>query len=487
MKKTKTSSIALAISLGSMSLLACGGGSSSDADETDDPEIDAGPDIDAEVVANCTDVTPGTFALGDNPGQFLFEVPVDLGTSGENYGQIELYEGFGKESFVGTFSLTESGQNDNYATCATCFLIYGLNAAADAIETTWFQSGGSATFTADPLTGALVGSVTDLAMIEVTINTETFTSTPVAGGSCVSLGSFELTTRPAEWSCDDAAYADGTTCDCECTAIDPDCSIVDAPVEGCLVDETCGAEGTCIPTCDVLGAVGCDVGFCGFATATLDLCQPADQLDPADIGAACDDADDLLYCGAGDGTIALGLCDSEVGTLCREACDSDDDCNKGQACEELVGYKGMCKTPIVADSCATATAIVLGVATAGTTVAGMNDYSQGFEAAACTGFAELGHDVVYSIDLAADQEITAALTTLDATYDMALALVGPGDADVCEERPVDCLIGSDVGVDGGAETFTFTATDAGTYYIIVDGFGLDEQGVFTLAVTTPAV
>ncbi len=407
MKKTITSSIAMtAITFGSMSLIACGGGddgNNTSADDVDDDvviDIDATPTPDAEIINTCTDITVAEYALNSADGtnaSFNFLINEDLGTGTAAFGQIEIYSDFGKANFVGTFDLASAGQDDNYATCATCFRILGANAAGDAIEKQWFQTGGSVTFTADPLTGALAGTVTNLAMTEVTIADDgSFVSTPVAGGSCLSFDTLTLSLIPADWSCADAAFGDGTTCDCECGGIDPDCSITDAPLVGCEAGEICGGEGTCVT-------------------------PPANDV-----------------CG---GAIAL---------------------------------------------------TVDAAATTGTNLLAANDFNAGLEAEACTGYAQVGGDVTYSVDLTAGQTVTIAVAPEagNVDLDLALGLLGPGDATVCDADPVVCGAGADAGLSGDPETFNFTAATAGTYFIIVDSFfadGAEGQGNFTIAVTTPAV
>lgn len=474
MKKIKTSTVAMAISLGSMSLLACGGGDSNTDTDVDDVEIDGMPEPDAEITPTCTTVDTGNQTAGDNPGQFFFEIATDLGAGGDTYGTIELYEDFGKDSFVGTFALDSAGQNDNYATCATCFRAIGLNEANDAIEVQWFQTGGSVTFETDPMTGSLKGSVSDLTMIEVTIDPDNmYTSTPVPGGTCLNLGSFDLKSVPAGWTCDAADYDDGTTCNCECGAYDIDCEDGEAAVDGCAAGEFCDFDGACATSCDVMGGEGCTDSACGFYSASNDQCYPTADIDAAAIGAACTNADALFCALDTKAGIARGLCDTEEGTPCREACDSDDDCNEGEACEPVVGSKGYCHPTIAADSCQTATALTLGAATAGTTVGGINDY--GNTMAACTGYAELGHDVVYSLALTAGQEITV---TLAATFDSAIAVIGPDDAALCDASPLECVAGADDA--GNDETVTFTADAAGTYFIVVDGYGANTEGTFTV-------
>jgi hypothetical protein len=51
---------------------------------------------------------------------------------------------------------------------------------------------------------------------------------------------------PSNWWCPPHFYADGTTCHCECGAVDPDCSISSSITEqGCSWGRRCGASGRC--------------------------------------------------------------------------------------------------------------------------------------------------------------------------------------------------------------------------------------------------
>lgn len=47
------------------------------------------------------------------------------------------------------------------------------------------------------------------------------------------------------WTCAPAAWEDGTTCDCDCGARDPDCYLDSNPVAGCEAGERCVSDGTC--------------------------------------------------------------------------------------------------------------------------------------------------------------------------------------------------------------------------------------------------
>lgn len=157
-------------------------------------------------------------------------------------------------------------------------------------------------------------------------------------------------------------------------------------------------------------------------------------------------------------------------------------CTGTQGC----GPTSTCADRPANDTCAAATTLTLGTAVTGTTLGAPNDYNAGLEGATCTGYAQVGGDVVYQVTLAANTAYKVALTGLDAGFDGSVSLVGPGTAaTVCGATITTCVAGADAGAEGADETFTYTPTAAGTYYVIVDSFYGPgrEAGAFTLTVS----
>jgi hypothetical protein len=149
-------------------------------------------------------------------------------------------------------------------------------------------------------------------------------------------------------------------------------------------------------------------------------------------------------------------------------------------------FNDTCVTPPANDTCATAIPLTIGTAVMGSTAGAGRNYNQGLEGATCTDFQQPGPDVVYSVALTANQAITVTLSNLAADYDGSIALVGPGAATICDANPITtCVAGKDAGFDGTNETFMYTATTAGTYFIIVDSYSPAVGGTFTLNVTSP--
>lgn len=247
MKRLSGTSFIVAASLALLS--ACGGGKD-DPDARIVPTFDAPPDFDAPPA--CTAVSlEGLFALtGGNADylQFNDNITTDLGDGGDVSFQLEVYNGLQPGPLTGTFQL-DAGIDANYATCASCVRVFTLNAAGDELVRQFFQTSGSVTYTEDPFTrGLMIGSLDDVTLVEVTVDPDSdppFQSTPVPGGECLSLANpVALDTFPVAWTCANAAYIDGATCDCMCGVADPDCNVPANPITGCSPGEVCNA-GIC--------------------------------------------------------------------------------------------------------------------------------------------------------------------------------------------------------------------------------------------------
>lgn len=125
--------------------------------------------------------------------------------------------------------------------------------------------------------------------------------------------------------------------------------------------------------------------------------------------------------------------------------------------------------PISNDVCAGAVDVTAGGSFAGDTTNATNDYNPG--ANGCTGYQEASSDVAYRVSLAAGERLQASLS---ATWDAALYLVSD-----CANVTGTCLTGQD---NGNPEEIDFTAPTAGTYFMIVDGWGT-ARGTFALDVS----
>ncbi|MEZ4366456.1 MAG: hypothetical protein R2939_09240 [Kofleriaceae bacterium] len=371
LKRTPHSAASWLACLSFASLAACGG---------DDPPITVDSAVvDAPVTATCDPVAYEPLELAGTDDGFAVwagNVTTDLGADSAQF-SIEFYDGIRGDLTAQAWDLADAVDGD-YATCASCFRIVTSDAEGNPVKQ-FFQSGGTLTVTMSPFASAtnphFVGTVTDLAVEEVLIDFEgqTFASTPVPNGACYLIGdvTFDLDAIPDAWTCAEAAYNDGTTCNCACGANDPDCDDLETPVMGCTNAADVCVDDTCTEVCDVFdGADPCAAGVCGYFTADLDICYvDPTVVDAAALGAECA-SDDALFC-AVSSMSAGGVCDTFVADdgICREVCDDPTDCtNVGDTCAAIIGDKGVCVTPPVNDTCATAIPLVLGTAVQGSSV-----------------------------------------------------------------------------------------------------------------------
>ena len=143
--------------------------------------------------------------------------------------------------------------------------------------------------------------------------------------------------------------------------------------------------------------------------------------------------------------------------------------------------------PPLNDTCESAQTLTLFAPSSGTTTNATNNYDSGLETPTCTGYAQAGADVAYSITLMSGQSVTVTLSSVYATLDASISLLGPGTASVCNASPVTCLKGADSNGFGAGESFSYNVTQSGVYYIIVDSYFTKngDTGSFTIAVTSP--
>lgn len=94
----------------------------------------------------------------------------------------------------------------------------------------------------------------------------------------------------------------------------------------------------------------------------------------------------------------------------------------------------------------------------------------------CTGYSTPGPDAIYKMNLAAGE---AVMISEAGTCDMALWL-----ATDCANLLTTCVAGADAGVTGGTESISYTAANAGTYYLVVDAYSAGGCPV-TVTVNAP--
>lgn len=188
---------------------------------------------------------------------------------------------------AGAFDFSEPPDN-NGLTCERC-----LFAGVDPTTLRLFYP-ASGTLTIDPsssaMTGRLVGTMTDVTLIEVTVDEATFETTPVPGGKCMHMTVSELDAgAPPGWTCPAEYYHALDGCDCGCGVLDSDCaghtsaSCNWCPAGSCANDGSdfgcqesfldTGDNAHCICSCE---GVECGDNGCGESCGTCSLPETCD-------------------------------------------------------------------------------------------------------------------------------------------------------------------------------------------------------------------
>lgn len=233
------------------------------------------------VPTDCTSITIEPFELiagiTGSDGWYGGMTSPALGGDADDYGDFILV---GDPELTGLIDLG-AGVQANYSTCTACVTVDEDVDDSGESARTYFQAAGTVDLGQTMLL-PIAGSFSNVTLVEVTIDPDTWVSTPVADGACLLIESqsFDVEAPPEEWICD-AMYYDGGDddgCDCECGIVDPDCSLEGTDVYNCYEGQTCSADGHCegAPaewTCDLAtfnAADGCHCG-CGAADPDCDL------------------------------------------------------------------------------------------------------------------------------------------------------------------------------------------------------------------------
>lgn len=267
-----------------------------------------------------------------------------------------------------------------------------------------------------------------------------------------------------------------------------------------LIRSTVGLGEICPSTASYCAPVGTSYfdGICDFLARNDGVCRPRCTMD-----AECDLAA-LEHCVHFVGETGAGLCAPrypaawtcagaryEDGVTCDCGCgahDTDCDlpgapvggCGAGEICTAL----DECAAVPANDGCRAALPLAVGTSAAaparstGTTRGAANDYATRGGTGACVDVFLDGPDVVYALTLRTGQSLDVVATP--ATANLALYLLGPGDASACDATASRCIGGVETGGGGEPETLHVTATAAGTYYLVVDSFASIQYGDFTL-------
>lgn len=123
------------------------------------------------------------------------------------------------------------------------------------------------------------------------------------------------------------------------------------------------------------------------------------------------------------------------------------------------------------DLCAGAIELPCGdIDLAGTTAGALDNYSPG--SGGCTGYAAAGRDVVYKLEATAGDALYLSYTT---TADGSIYIISD-----CADAAGSCIVGSDATLAGETESIAHMFTSPGTYYLVLDSYGANTYGDWTL-------
>ncbi len=298
--------------------------------------------------SGCTELTLDDFMLFQ-AGEIGATFTPQLGAADPDLAELQFFS-----DDTGSIDLSVA-PNDNYATCNECALVFE-DATMSGVAKTYFQVSGQLSLdaTSQPTAGLVSGSITDVKLVEVTIDPMTFESTPVPGGGCLHIAakSFDVTGgggaggggtggaggagvgggggsgtgggAPAGWTCDPLFYNAQDGCDCNCGVYDPDCDDTSATVFGCDdANRVCAMDRTwsnCqAPTTWTCGQTTYDDGVtcnCNCGTQDLDCQNAALPVSGCSANQICDTSGVCVGAAGGD-TCGTAIADHRVGHVLR--------------------------------------------------------------------------------------------------------------------------------------------------------------------------
>ncbi|MFW5878227.1 MAG: hypothetical protein ACOCVR_00275, partial [Myxococcota bacterium] len=160
-----------------------------------------------------------------------------------DYLAIEWWVGYDFSTLApGTYTLG-TGSNDNYATCSTCVLIMDDCTDGSGCAKFFFASAGTVEITEIGADGTPFSAVlNDVELAEVTIDSETWESTPVANGETWCLDGHQIDATMVG----NPPTSAGCTENADCSDPTPFCEQTDGICVECLEDGDCSGTDECL-------------------------------------------------------------------------------------------------------------------------------------------------------------------------------------------------------------------------------------------------
>jgi len=134
---------------------------------------------------------------------------------------------------------------------------------------------------------------------------------------------------------------------------------------------------------------------------------------------------------------------------------------------------GPAESPPDNDACAGAITIECGnISLSGNTYAATNDYDFSDTTTSCTQYSASGRDVVYKLDAVPGDSLWVRY---QSSADASIYLVTD-----CADVQHSCVAGADLNHQNQVENLYYGFKQAGTYYLVLDSYGPDTYGTWTL-------
>lgn len=419
-----------------------------------------------------------------SPTTFVFGTSSPIGNPDEDSVTLGFYPDMAGDLATGTIDLA-APPNDNYSSCSTCLRVFEdfLN------QRIYYPKSG--TISVDPTSAdnSVKFTLSDVELVEVTIDSETNESTVVPDGKCVHIASAtgDFLLKPEVCTGDFDDDGDGLS-DCA----DPDCyvndgcvtSIVNACSAALPLIEGTPSQGTNVAGTNVLGLPTCEnnpttgagrESIYSFIPPTsgnaVFLVESAFDFGLS-VRGACSDVSSIIGCADawGGGHTERIVVPVSANVPVTVVVDAFRDSLQG-----IFTISGDVVPAPPGDTCATAVPLVGATAGDWTTATNDSSFAAG-NACVASGQSAAGPELIYAFTLAPNQTLTATVTPTGFGDPILYVLSD------CALPATSCVAGQDGGSFGEAETLTFQSATGGNFFFVIDSYNSSSNlESFTIA------